>query len=66
MIAEFSVQEKNLLKGIKASIARKYSCSTTYVMQIANGSREIKSPLSKKIYKDLKHQAKFLTPESNQ
>jgi hypothetical protein len=64
MIAEFSDQEKNLLKGLKASIARKYSCSTTYVMQIVNGSREINSPLSMKIYKDLKHQAEFLTPET--
>lgn len=64
MIAEFSDQEKTLLRGQKASIARKHSCSTTYVMQIVNGKREINTTLAKTIYKDLKHQAEFLTPKT--
>ena len=66
MKASFTDQEKTLLKGHKASIARKHKCSTMYVGLIIEGQREINSDLAKKIHSDLKQLAEFLTPQTEE
>ena len=66
MKAKFSDKEKILLRGQGAVIARKHGCSNMYILHIIKGDREIKSPLSKEILKDLKKLIQFLTPKNNQ
>lgn len=65
MTAEFTEEEKAILKGHLSGIAKKHHCSVMYVEYILKGQRQIKTPLSKDIAKDLKQLAKFLTPKSN-
>jgi hypothetical protein len=64
MKAEFTEIEKIILKGQSAALARKHRCSNMYVLYILKGEREINTELAKKIYKELKHLAKFLTPQT--
>ncbi|MEH6407190.1 MAG: hypothetical protein V7767_07920 [Leeuwenhoekiella sp.] len=66
MVAEFTQNEKNLLKGHGQSIARKHKCSQKYVRYIILGQREINTELAKKVYTDCKTLAEFLTPKEAQ
>ena len=62
MIAEFTEDEKTLLRGKASGVANKYDCSKAYVNQITRGEKEINSPLSKNIYSDLKTLVELLKP----
>lgn len=64
MKAEFTEDEKTLLRGKASGVANKYNCSKVYVNQITKGEREINSPLSKSIYSDLKTLVELLKPET--
>jgi len=65
MIADFTDNEKTLLKGHLSGIAKKHNCSVMYVELIVKGKRNIDTPLAKKIYQSLKDLAEFLTPETD-
>lgn len=66
MVAEFTENEKTLLKGQGESIARKHGCSQKYVRYIILGEREINTPLAQQVYKSCKDLAEFLTPQQDQ
>lgn len=62
MVADFTVNEKKLLEGKGAGLARKHDCSQKYVRYIIEGERNIDTDLSKKIYEDCKAIIELFTP----
>ncbi|WP_394749517.1 hypothetical protein [Spongiimicrobium salis] len=64
MKAEFTDIEKEILKGKKLAIAKKYGCSHTYVNSIVEGDVELTSALSLKIYNGIKETIRFFMPMS--
>ena len=59
MKADFTTDEKTLLKGTLSAIARKHGCSHTTVQEIAAGNYEINTQLRRNIYKALKDTVVF-------
>jgi len=66
MNQHFTKDELALMKGKYASLARKYSSTTTYVKLIANGERQLNSKLSRLIYQDIERIIKLFKPLSKE
>lgn len=66
MRADFTPSKKVLLQGQASKLAKKHKCSAVYVNLIIKGEREIKTQLSKSIYKDLQNLVDLLSPNENQ
>ena len=63
MKAEFTENQKTLLKGHLHAIARKHNCSGMYVQMILVGDRNINTDLAKDVCKSLHELAEFLEPK---
>lgn len=63
MIVDFTPDEKKLLEGKGASIARKNNCTSKYVRFIIEGERNIETDLAKNIFADCKAFIELLTPK---
>ncbi len=64
MEAPFTQEELEILRGKYPSLAKTLNTSDTYLKQIANGLRVIKSSKSIKCYKKLKETVEFFTPKT--
>ncbi len=61
----FTKEEQKILRGVHASLGRKYSTSGRYVSFIAAGDREANTRLAKSILKDLKAILEILVPNKS-
>lgn len=64
MEAPFTKEELEILRGKYPALAKTLNTSDTYLKQIANGYRVVKSSKSKKCYKKLKETVEFFTPKT--
>jgi hypothetical protein len=62
MKVTFTEAEIEILNGKKRAIASKLGCSHPMVNGVVDGSREVKTYLTKKIYKELQATIEFFQP----
>ncbi len=62
----FTQEDLLLLKGKYASLARKYKSTTTYVQMLAEGERQVNTPLARSIYADIERIINLFKPLSDE